>query len=137
MSYHHGSERKKFENRQRALRRNYQQAGMAEADIQALYQFDLAAFNSERRHREHTQELPENPILPINPEETRFWWVEEIEAPVLVSWLKSMPQADLELLTLYAVDGVPLTAIAAMRGVSKQAVSQKIDRLKKISKKTE
>ena len=138
MPYNHGFERKKFFARQRRLRQQYERAGMTEAEILAMYQFDLAAFKNERRHREHTQqEAPEVFMMlasTADDEHPRLWWIEEIDNPVLAVLLKALPEADLELLTLYAIDAYSYAEIAAFKGATRQAVSQKIKRLLKILK---
>jgi len=80
MAYNHGFEFKKFEARQRILRLQYEQLGMPEADIAALYQADLQEFNSDRRHEEHRPERLED-YIPLaateDGEHSRLWWVEE------------------------------------------------------------
>lgn len=132
MPYHHGLERKKFDACQRALRRKYRQAGMPEPDIQALHQLDLREFLGERRHREHTLPLSEASASVGGRSEgcSRYMWVEEIGAPILAKRLKSLPEADLEIITLYVIDGYRQTEIAALLGVTKQAVSKRIRALK-------
>ena len=107
MPYHHGLERKKFDACQRALRRKYQQAGMPEPDIQALHQLDQREFLDERRHREHTLPLSEASASVGGRSErcSRYMWVEEISDPILAKRLKSLPEADLEIITLYVIDG--------------------------------
>ena len=133
MSYNHGLERKKFEARQRQLRRQYEQVGMAEADIQAMYRFDLAVFNCDRRHGEHAPEMPVNLdslIAPNDGKHPRLWWVEEIDDPILTERLKALCEMDLELLTLFAFDGYGQAEIAVKLGVSQAAISKKLTRLK-------
>jgi biotin operon repressor len=56
--------------------------------------------------------------------------VEEVANPALAERLKSLSEADLELLMLLG-DGFSQTEIASLLGVSKQAVSKKICSLKK------
>ena len=133
MPYNHGFERKQFEAQQRQRRKQYESAGMSEAEIQAIYQFDLAIFKDERRHLEHRQNVSEDfdslpgPPLEVRP---RLWWVEEIDDPALVKQLKALPEADLELLTLYAIEGFGQVEIAEKLGISQAAISKKLTRLK-------
>ena len=132
MPYHHGSERKKFEARQDALREQYQQADMPEADIQALYQLDLQEFLSERRYREHTQafdvkNLPES----RTDNSSCLLWVEEVDDPALAERLKVLSQKDLEVLTLYMLEGYSQIEIASRLNLSQQNISRRIARLKK------
>ena len=136
MPFHHGLERKKFDARQRALRRKYQRAGMPEPDIQSLYRHDLSEFLDERRHREHTQPLSEAGVCMNDRSESfsRYMWVEEISNPALTQRLKGLTQTDLELLTLYAIEGYTQAEIAAFRGMTRQAVSKRIRVLKSFLK---
>ena len=137
MAYNHGLEFKKFEARQRILRLQYEQLGMSEANIAALYQADLREFNSDRRHEEHRPENLED-YVPLATTEieghSRLWWVEEINDPVLARQLKSLSEADLKLLTLSVFDGFGQAEIAGQLGVSQAAVSKKLARLKKFLK---
>ena len=57
MSWNNGYETKKFEARQKKQAEEYRALGMTEDQIQAMYEFDLEQFKSERRHRMHTQPL--------------------------------------------------------------------------------
>ena len=57
MKFNKGYEWKKFEEEWKRLRREYAAAGMDEAAIEAMYEFDRGVFNSNRRYAEHTQEV--------------------------------------------------------------------------------
>jgi len=134
MSYNHAREFKKFEACQRRLRKQYERLGMPEADIAALYHTDLQEFNSDRRYEEHKPERMVNCEPLVSPEDgahSRLWWVEEINDPILATRLKSLSEADLELLTLYAFDEFGQAEIAGKLGISQAAVSKKLARLKK------
>ena len=136
--YHHGAERKKFEAHQRSLRELYQQAEMPEVLMQTLYQLDLQEFLDERRHREHTQPLPnaDIPVCGCAEWQSRYMWVEEISDPVLAERLKRLPQLDLEILTLYIFEGYSQMEIAASLGIYQQKISRRITRLKKFFSKS-
>ena len=62
MAWNNGLERMKFEAEQKKLAAEYRAAGMSEAQIQQMYEFDLEVFNSNRRFAEHTQQFPESPL---------------------------------------------------------------------------
>ena len=102
MSWNNAYETKKFEAKQKKQVEEYRALGMTEEQIQAMYEFDLEQFNSERRYREHTQafipdDFDENEdddeklsifekfkdVLTVSIEDSecksRYWWVEEIE----------------------------------------------------------
>jgi RNA polymerase sigma factor (sigma-70 family) len=107
---------------------------MPEADIAALYQTDLQEFNSDRRYEEHDLVRLDD-CEPLVAQEdgchSRLWWVEEIDNAALAKRLKSLSEADLELLTLYAFDEFGQAEIAGKLGISQAAVSKKLARLKK------
>jgi len=133
MSYNHGREFKKFEARQRRLRRQYERLGMPETDIKVLYQADLQEFNSDRRNEEHDPVRLDD-CEPLVAQEdgcySRLWWVEEIDNAALAKRLKSLPETDLELLTLYAIEGHSQPDIAMMLSVNQSNVSRRLGKLK-------
>ena len=57
MGWNHGRERAKFKCKQAELKEQYMAAGMTDEQIQAMYDFDNRAYNSERRNANHTQRL--------------------------------------------------------------------------------
>lgn len=57
MSWNDGYERKMFAKRQKKQAEEYRALGMTEEQIQAMYEFDLEQFKSERRNRMHTQQF--------------------------------------------------------------------------------
>ncbi len=72
MGFNNGLERKKFEAMWKKLRAEYAAAGMDEAAIEEMYQFDLDTFRSDRRYGEHTQAMPSQQFEddgdpPMNP----------------------------------------------------------------------
>lgn len=66
MSWNNGYETKKFEARQKKQAEEYRALGMTEEQIQAMYEFDLEQFKSERRHR--IRQIPRSSLTQIpNP----------------------------------------------------------------------
>ena len=57
MSWNNGYETKKFEARQKKQAEEYRALGMTEEQIQAMYEFDLEQFKSERRHTQYASSL--------------------------------------------------------------------------------
>ena len=55
MSFNYGLEKKKFDREWDRLHKEYRAAGMDEAAIKAMYEFDWQRFNAERAYRNHTQ----------------------------------------------------------------------------------
>ena len=66
--------------------------------------------------------------------QSRHDWVEKIDDPKLAKKLKKLSHDDLELLTLFAFDGYSQNEIAAFFSVSQQAISKRINRIKKYLK---
>lgn len=160
MAFNNGLERKRFESKQKALREEYNRLGMSEEQIQTLYEYELAYFNSNRRFITHTQpinladleadedsnaESGRNPmfeefreVLSVNDSgkllQSRYGWIEEIDDPKLAKKLKRLSPDNLEFLTLLAFDGYSQNEIAASLSVSQQEISKKINRIKKYLK---
>ena len=59
MGFNNGSERRKLNAEWERLRVTYRQAGMSEEAIQAMYEFDLNALNSERAYSTNTVKVEE------------------------------------------------------------------------------
>lgn len=159
MSWNNGYETKKFEEKQRKQAEEYRALGMTEEQIQAMYEFDLEQFKSERRNRMHTQPLQVEEFEENNADESdntllneffdeltctietsgdksRYWWVEEINDPDLVRNIKSLSIEQLELLTLAVIDAYGQAEIAELMNVSQSAISQRLSTIKKILKTT-
>lgn len=159
MGFNNGHERRKFEKEWNKLRVEYAVAGMDAASIEAMYQFDLAVFNSDRRYGEHRQDTPiqqfeddgdlsdeSNSALlrkfmdrfAVSAKETddsrRYGWLDEIDTPKLSAALRELSPEAIELLTLYVFEGFTVIEIAAMKGIAHQNVSKKIRRIKKFLK---
>ena len=159
MGFNNGSERRKFDRMWKKLRVEYAAAGMDEAAIEEMYQFDLTVYRSNRRYAEHglcaTEQMfsddgdiageDKSPLLKryfdslaVLPGDVdsyrRGSWVDEVESPRLACALRQLSDSDLELLTLYVFEGYSMTEIASMQGCSQQNVSQKIGRIKKFLK---
>lgn len=153
MSWNNGYETKKFEARQKKQAEEYRALGMTEEQIQAMYEFDLEQFKSERRYRMHTQPLQveefeendadesDNTLLneffdeltctiETSGDKSRYWWVEEIEDAELSKRIKLLSAEDIELVTLYAFDGYTQDEIANKYSCTKQNIQKKFRRIK-------
>ena len=160
MGFNYGLEKKKFDAEWEKLRREYRAAGMDEAAIQEMYEYDWQGFNAERAYRNHTQSMPDQRFdddgdaasddnsamlvkfidrFSVMPRETdedrRYGWLDEIDSPELSAALHRLSPEDIELLILYAFDGYGVTEIAVMQGVSHPTISKKLKRIKNILKK--
>ena len=154
MGFNYGLEKKKFDAEWTRLRAEYTAAGMDEASIQIMYEYDLKAFNRRRADAMHEQSLDgmrdchfedvsddRSPLL-MKFESVlatkddyfatgRFAWIEAISNEELYARLSSLTDDDKELLTLFAMEGLSKREIAQRRNISEQAVGQKMKRLRK------
>ena len=159
MGFNNFVARRSFENKWKKLRKEYAEAGMSPEAIEEMYQFDLSVYRSDRRYYEHVltdcfEELDgdidcaeESNVLrekfleaiTIMPQETdsdrRDSWIDELDSPHLVEAVQKMSSRDIELLTLYAIEGYGVGEIAAMQGVSQPAISKKLKRIRNYLKK--
>ena len=152
MSWNDGYERRKFEARQKKQAEEYRKLGMSEEQIKAMYEFDLEQYKSDRRFYMHTQ--PFEPIefdeaedddeklsifekfadvlttsIADSSEKSRYWWVEEIDNPLLAVKLKKLSEEDLELLTKYVFDGYTQKELSDIYGINQKNISKKIKRI--------
>ena len=146
MGFNNGSERRKLNAEWERLRVTYRQAGMSEEAIQAMYEFDLNALNSERAYSTNTVKVEETGDDESNADlinfkkacevkdtyhETKssFSWIGEVEDERLLAGLEKLSREDLELLTLYAHEGYTVTEISKVFRLSHQCISVKIKRI--------
>ena len=158
MGFNYAAEKKKFETLWARLRREYRAAGMSDAAIQKMHDFDWEVFKQERIYRLHTQDLGIGIFDEPSAEQedksalmkkflesvsrwddyttaSRYSWIEEVDDPSIYKQLQALRKADLELLTLIVVDGLSQTEIAAEMGLSQRAVGKQLQQLKKYFKK--
>lgn len=156
MAWNNGKQRILFEREQERKHKEYLAVGMTEEQIQAMREFDERCYNSRRREAEHTQELnmtafddggddeAKNPLYKKflhnftvedkHFDNARFGWIEEIEDKRLYIAVKSLSDADKEILTMLLYDGMKQKDIAEQKGIKKAAISRKIRRLKNFLK---
>ena len=155
MSFNKGYELKKFEAHWEKLRIEYAAAGMMEDAIQKMYDYDRQQFNAERAHLERTQELStdtfecsedeNSPLMKryqdaisvtdhYHETKSRFGWIGEIENEHLLSALESLPDDDLELLTLYVYAGYNTVELSKVYGIAQQNISKRILKITKFLK---
>lgn len=159
MGFNNGYERRKFEEEWKKLRVKYTAAGMDEAAIEEMYQFDLSVFKSNRRYGERRQDIPLQQFegdgdaatdgnfmlvskffdsVAVMPQEIdserRFGWVDEIESEELSTAIRKLSQQQIEILTLIAFEGYNATEAGKILGLTQQGVSWHICKIKKILK---
>ena len=128
---------------------------MTEEQIKEMYEFDLEQYKSDRRYHMHTQPFTSSDFddgenddsestllnkffdeltltIDSRREQSRYWWIEEIDDPKLAETVKTLSPEQIELLTLVVIDGYGQTEIAEIMGVSQSAISQRFSTIKKI-----
>lgn len=152
MKFNYGYERWLFEQKQEKQRREYLAAGMSEADVQKMYEFDLEYFRLLRCEALHAvnpqemmgfdpetgdyhymdmDELPEQ--QPLITSVNRYGWIDEIEDAALSQALSTLKPDYIEICTLL-IEGCNHTDIAVLRGVTPDSINKKIARIKKVVK---
>ena len=124
MGFNYAAEKKKFETLWARLRREYRAAGMSDAAIQKMHDFDWEVFKQERISRWDDYTTA-----------SRYSWIEEVDDPSIYKQLQALRKADLELLTLIVVDGLSQTEIAAVLGCSPQNIFGRLKKIRKIFQK--
>ena len=157
MGFHYGLEKRKFTEEWKKLYREDKAAGMSEEDIQAIYAFDLNMFRKNRTECQRTQPLSESACDDGSEQgesmsallkkfssalstcdkysfqaDPRFAWVDEMENDELYRKIISLPERDLDLLTLIAFEGYSQREVAEIRGIAPAAICKKIAKLKKL-----
>lgn len=158
MSWNDGYERRKFEARQKKQAEEYRALGMTEEQIQAMYEFDLEQFKSERRNRMHTQQFTSSDFdegeeddsestlfdkffdeltctIETSGDKSRYWWIEEIDDSETVKKIRSLSERDLEILTLMVIDELTHEEIAKIMGVCVRTIERVNARFKNLFKK--
>ena len=150
MGFNYGLEKKNFDSQWAMTRKQYEDAGMSNEAIQAMYDYDWSVFNANRSYQNHTQEMAapsfeqsEESYSPLmnkyqeavsvtdtyHETKSRFTWIGEIEDERLLSALENLKDEDLEIITMYAYEGYDITEISKVYGVSRPTISIKIKRI--------
>ena len=158
MGFNYAAEKKKFETLWARLRREYRAAGMSDAAIQKMHDFDWEVFKQERIYRLHTQDFGIGIFDEPSAEQedksalmkkflesvsrwddyttaSRYGWIEGIGDQRLVRVLKRLSISEKELLTKYCIEDKTQQEIAAEMGLSQRSVGKQLQQLKKYFKK--
>lgn len=156
MAWNNGFERKKFDERQVRLAEKYHATGMSDYQIEQMQQFDLDVFRGERNYQMHTQPLDmrifeeddqdesDNSLLKKFLEvmsctmeldgsvKNRYGWIDMIERSSLIDIIKTLPQCDIELITLIVFEGYSQTDAARILQISDRAVRARWSKFKNL-----
>lgn len=153
MSWNDAYERRKFKENQKKQAAEYRVLGMTEEQIQAMYEFDLEQFRSDRRFYSHTQSLlpdtfDENEdndeklsifelfkdVFTTTIEEaeckSRYWWVDEIGEDDLLGGVRNLNSEQIEILTLIVFENYSQKDAAEKMGIPYRSFKRKIQQIK-------
>ena len=158
MGINNGYEWKKFQKEQEKLKKQYEEAGMTQEQIQAMYEFDLHQFKRDLAYARHTQPLlsgtnsdfdeeeGKNILLSAYPErfsveqksseERKYWWLDEIGDEELWNNLKRLSEDELDLIDLFVFQELTQEEIGRILNKSQSAVAQNLKNLRKKLKKS-
>lgn len=149
MGFNYGREKRRFDKEWEQLQKEYAAAGMEEADIARMKEFDWEWFCSRRTYENNSQSLPDEtdmeegrtvlfrkfPELSVEFERQelsgRYAWLQEIGNEKLYQSLCRLGEKDLELLTLVVMEGNSQVEVAKLWGCSESAISQRMKKIKK------
>ena len=150
MGFNYGLEKKNFDSQWAMTRKQYEDAGMSNEAIQAMYDYDWSVFNANRSYQNHTQEMAApsfeqseesySPLMNKYQEavsvtdtyretKSRFAWIGEIENERLLAALESLSELDLKILTLYVYAGYTESEIASALESKRITIHKRIERM--------
>ncbi len=138
MSYNHGLEERIFEKQWKKTAEEYRKSGMTEEQIAAIYEFDRQVFNSDRRYRERTIELYNNPsvkkikVYDDYSENNRYGWIDNISDPEKYKKIMSLPKIWRDAFTMYLYDGYSQKEISSKLLKPQQTISYWIVKIAEI-----
>lgn len=154
MGFHYGYNRKKMEEEFAKIAAVCRAEGMPEEKIEMIHRLLLDILNNDRCFYVHTQsydglqfadgeeaEEGRSPLLDkfadrlsVVQMEICEWqrmdWIEDIDTPEIVIWLKSLDEEDILMLTLIVVDGMKQREVARALEKHDSAISRKMKRLR-------
>ena len=158
MCWNDGYERRKFEARQKKQAEEYRALGMTEEQIKEMYEFDLEQYKSDRRYHMHTQPFTSSDFddgedddsestllnkffdeltltIDSRSEQSRYWWIEEIEDEELAYRVKCLSSDEIEMLTMLAFDGYTQAEAAKKMGIPYRTFKFKLRNIKNFLRK--
>ena len=150
MGFNYAREKAKFTAEWNKLEKWYKEQGMSQESIEKMREFDWNVFKKNRIYIIHNQELPDNVSgdkrgvltekfenlkvdFPENVSSDKYSWVDSIMDEELLKKIKKLSDDYLDIITML-MDGYTQEEIGKERNVKKQAICNKIKRIKKILK---
>lgn len=152
MGFNYGYERNKMEQDFLEMKQICEAENKADI-IEAIHRLMLDELNSDRRFYTHTQSYDDlrfsdgeeadedrSPLLDKFLDQLsvtqgeicewgRMYWLEDIDIPELIEWLKAQSEQDIEFLTLLIIDELKQSEIAQIWNCSSTAVSKRKKRI--------
>jgi DNA-directed RNA polymerase specialized sigma subunit len=144
MGYNHAHELKLFKASCKRLRIKYRMAGMSEDAINVILQYDYEIFKSDRRFYEHqysSSDYTPDEVLrliaitdDLSSYHSRYWWIDEIDDPMILGYVNQLPPRDIELITLCVYEGYSQKEAAGILEYSEADICYRLKKIKKILK---
>ena len=156
MGFNCAQEKAKFDREWLRLRKEYADAGMSEAAIQKIYDYDWYCFCRNRAYERRATQMPsleidspdderrsalfrKNEALSTSFDESafpdRYAWVDTLEDLRLLQAIKTLSIEELEILTFLTLEEHSQKELAERWGCSQRAISKKFQKIKKIFQK--
>ena len=137
MKYSHAKAQRAFDRKWAETEAYFRENGMTEEQIAAMREFDLEAFNSDRRYREHTVALTSHGLGNQEAYEQDFDhydkdnWLDALPEE-LSEALKRFPKEQLHAFFLNRVEGYTQQEIAVMMSSAQCTISRRIGEIDRI-----
>lgn len=156
MGFNCAQEKAKFDREWLRLRKEYADAGMSEAAIQKIYDYDWYCFCRNRAYERRATQMPpleidspddarrsalfrKNETLSVSFDESafpdRYAWTDTLEDVRLVQRINQLDKDDLELLTFLVLENHSQSELAEKWGRSQKSISRQYKKIKKIFSK--
>ena len=157
MGFNCAQEKAKFDREWLRLRKEYTDAGMSEAAIQKIYEYDWYCFCRNRAYERRATQMPpleidspdderrsalfrKNEALSASFDESafpgRYAWIDTLEDARLLRAIMKLNKKDLELLTYVTLEGHGQEELARRWGCTQAAVAIRMKKIKKIFQTT-
>ena len=156
MGFNCAQEKAKFDREWLRLRKEYKDAGMSEAAIQKIYEYDWYCFCRNRAYERRATQMP--PLEIDSPDDERrsalfrkiealsasfdesafpgrYAWIDTLEDARLLRAIMKLNKKDLELLTYVTLEGHGQEELARRWGCTQAAVAIRMKKLKKFFKR--
>lgn len=155
MGFNYSREKLIFDREWEKLREQYRKVGMSDKAIEELYDFDWSWFRMRRNYENRLQAMPDENIDEQNAETRsnlfqrftalstsidemelsgRYAWIDTISDDALSKKLRTLSDDELEILTLWALEGYTQCEIARKMHCSQNAISKRLIKIKRILK---